>query len=68
MRYVDDRRKFALVDMTHPLHVSVLVPAAVVNDFGMVPVKGMRCELGDVCQVPRGWQASRILKLYPLKG
>ncbi len=65
VRYVDARAKFMIVDLRDPFRASVFVPAAVVNDYGVSPEPGARCELGDVCRVPRGWQASRIVKLFP---
>ncbi len=67
VRYVDRSRKYIIVAMTEPQRGSVFVPASVVNAFGTLPEPGTHCDLGDVCAVPRGWQASRIVKLHPLK-
>ncbi len=65
VRYVDGRRSFIIVDMREPFRASVFVPASVGRDYGTVPEPGARCDLGDVYEVTRGWQASRIVKLYP---
>lgn len=64
--YVDEQRGFCIVRASYPLRASVLVPAAVLKIYGVSPQLGMACDLADVCDAPRGWKASRILKMHKI--